>query len=452
MANFLNGFLSSVFDGATSPKGSLGDFQHAARLYNSQAMEYAPKVSFLYHVVFNINPAAGVSIANGTALNMLVKEAELPKFKISVDRPIQYNRKKAVQTRLDYNDVSLTFHDDNAGITTSLWSSYYGYYYGDSKHGSSKGSSTAGGLLSGAGKYLGSIAPGIGSLLGVAKFASGNPAPSVPAAYKRNTFKGEELNKYRYGLDNSSTAPFFTTIQIFQLAKHNYQCYTLINPLISGWDHASLNNSSSETLANRMTIAYESVIYAQGSVSRGNPSGFAAEIYDHSPSALRSTSSLFGTGGVLDNVGSLLSDTARNGFSLGTLIKGVGIYKQTKSLTKEGLREEGYGIVKGAIGATAGIDTSGVANTLFPKSGGNGQNQPTPATAPTSNVKQNTPSQRQAALASNPALKQSLTDLAIKSGVVPPGAGAAAAVDGLVDSGRNIKLNGLADKLIATAS
>jgi hypothetical protein len=42
-------------------------------------------------------------------------------------------------------------------------------------------------------------------------------------------------------------------------------------------------------------------------------------------------------------------------------------------------------------------------------------------------------------------------DLAVKSGVVPAGANAAAAVDSLVNSGRNVKLNGLADKVISTA-
>ena len=33
MANKLNGFLDNLKSGALSPKGNLGDFAHAARLY-----------------------------------------------------------------------------------------------------------------------------------------------------------------------------------------------------------------------------------------------------------------------------------------------------------------------------------------------------------------------------------------------------------------------------------
>ena len=37
MANKLNGFLDNVVSGALSPKGNLGDFAHAARLYVDDA-------------------------------------------------------------------------------------------------------------------------------------------------------------------------------------------------------------------------------------------------------------------------------------------------------------------------------------------------------------------------------------------------------------------------------
>jgi hypothetical protein len=71
--------------------------------------------------------------------------------------------------------------------------------------------------------------------------------------------------------------------------------------------------------------------------------------------------------------------------------------------------------------------------------------------APRETAKKNTPDQRKNALANNPAAKSALTDLAIKSGVVPAGPGAQTAIDNLVDSGRNNKLNDLADKIISTA-
>lgn len=461
MSNFLNGFLNNVGQGLGNPKGTLGDFAHAARLYNSQAMRLAPKTKFLYHVVFNLNPAAVSSgkfdiQKHGTAINMLVKAIELPKFRVTVDRPQQYNRKKAVQTKLEYEPITVTFHDDNFGLTTNLWAMYYGYYFGDSKHGGSAGSSTSGSVLSGLGNVISSVIPGTTGLLGSAKSFLGSDASGVPAAYKRNTFKGEELNNFRYGLDNGSSVPFFTSIQIFQLARKQYQSYTLINPIITNWQHESLNSSSNEISQNTMTLAYEAVIYGAGAVSRGTPKTFATEYYDHQPSPLSllggGTASLFGQGGILGGLSSILGDLGPggNGFTLGTIIKGVNLYNNTKRLSSEGLRQEGFNVLKSAINASAGIDVSGVANTFFPKKSGNSQ-QPTQATAPRANVKSNTPDQRKSALANNPAAKTALTDLAIKSGVVPPGPGASSAVDSLIDSGRNNKLNDLADKIISTA-
>ena len=46
MANKLNGFLDNVVSGALSPKGNLGDFSHAARLYVDDAHRLSPKHKF----------------------------------------------------------------------------------------------------------------------------------------------------------------------------------------------------------------------------------------------------------------------------------------------------------------------------------------------------------------------------------------------------------------------
>lgn len=462
MANILNGFLNNVGQGLGNPKGTLGDFQHAARLYNSQAMRLAPKGKWMYHVVFNINPRA-IGTAkfdiqkHGTAINMLVKSIDLPKFRAQIEKPLQYNRKRQIHTKMEYDPISVVFHDDNFGLSTNLWAMYYGYYFADSKHGGSAGSSAAGSLLSGVGNLISGFLPGDNGLLGAVKGFLGNSDAGVPAAYQRNGYKSSALNTYRYGLDNGSSAPFFSSIQIFQLARHQYQSYTLINPVISSWTHESLNSSATDGSANTMQVGYEAVIYGAGAVSRGTPKGFATEFYDNQPSPLGllggGVASLFGQGGVLGGIGSILSDLGPggNGFTLGTLIKGINTYNNAKKLTKEGLRQEGFSIFKSALGASTGIDVSGVANVLFPKQTGNGQTTATVANPPRETSKTNTPDQRQSVLSKNPAARTALVDLAVKSGVVPAGANAAAAVDSLVNSGRNVKLNGLADKVISTA-
>ena len=55
----------------------------------------------------------------------------MPSFRASVENKQQYNRKKNVQTRVDYQDCRIAFHDDNTGVTRALLEEYYRYYFVD---------------------------------------------------------------------------------------------------------------------------------------------------------------------------------------------------------------------------------------------------------------------------------------------------------------------------------
>lgn len=390
MANFLSGFLNNLESGTGSSKGNLGDYAHASRLYTSDSFSLAPKTKFLYHVVFNFHPnalnnAASFKQQHRTTVGLLVKEVELPKFKINVDTVQQYNRKKQIHTRLDYEPVTLKFHDDNSGVTTQLWSTYYGYYFADSKHGGSAGTVGPGPL--GLANFLSNAIPGVGKFLGIPKGTSGTTPTTIPE-YQRNSYKNL-VSTVNYGLDNQSMAPFFTSIQIFQLSRHQYQSFTLVNPVITAWQHDAMDNSSSEPAANTMTIAYEAVIYGQGSVSEDNPAGFAVRYYDKTPSPINLAAGqvgLFGSNGILSGASGLLdSILTGKAFSspralLGTVINGATLLKNAKSLTSEGIRKEGFGLIKGAITAVTGYELGGVNNVSFPKNSAQGTAQILPAT------------------------------------------------------------------------
>ena len=61
MANKFNALLDSIASGALSPKGNLGDWQHASRLYVYSNMRLAPRSKFNYHVQFVVPPeGAGI--------------------------------------------------------------------------------------------------------------------------------------------------------------------------------------------------------------------------------------------------------------------------------------------------------------------------------------------------------------------------------------------------------
>lgn len=398
MSRFFNEFLDGIGQGLTNAKGVSGDFRHANIIFTDAAFRLAPKARFLYHVVFNINPDAIKSSTfsenHKTQISLLVKAAELPKFKVTVENPHQYNRKKQVQTKLEYDPVTLKFHDDNLGISTQLWSLYYGYYFADSAHGGSAGSVPKPGISNISG-FMGSLIPGLGRVLGNPISQAGSSEATTPAAYARNTYEGESRNTFRYGLDNDASKPFFSSIQIYQLSRQTYQAFTLINPIITSWQHDSLAYSDNETAENTMSIAYEAVFYGQGAVSIGNPKGFATDLYDRSPSPLSvaggGVANLFGQGGVLGGATDVLGDiTSGKAFSnplalIGTLSKGANVLSNAKQLTKTGIKDELFGITKAAVPAAVG----GLLQYDFPKSKGTGQQNVTPAkqyTAPQSTI------------------------------------------------------------------
>ena len=467
MAKFFKNFLSNVGQGVTRPKGNLGDFQHANKLFVQSNYRLAPKQKFLYHVVFNINPVVKGKMPfvsnNTSALNMLVKSVDLPKFKVDTEMIQQYNRKKQVHTKIEYDPVNITFYDDNLGVTTNLWSSYYGYYFADSSHGPSAGSipnvgsSNLGGLALGG--ALGAGLNLVKKFLGKPASRAGSSEPGVPAAYQSNAFIRD--NKFRYGLDNGSSVPFFTSIQIFQLSRRTYQCFTLINPKITSFQHDNLQYADGAgTTQNTMSIIYEAVIYGVGAVKQGIPTGFGTNYYDQQPSPLSvlggGSRSLFGQGGVVGGISDILGDlsnpdTYKDPFALfGTLVKGANVVNNAKKLTKEGIRQEGFGLVKDALGAATGINVSGVANINFPKQGGRGQNQTTNALAPRETVGPQSLTASQQNLVNNtPGALNSLVTLATTAGVVAPGANAQSQIQSLMSSGRNPKLNALAQKVVS---
>jgi|TARA_X000000950_G_scaffold218249_1_gene262661 hypothetical protein len=373
------GFLDNLASGALSPKGNLGDFRHASRTFVDDAFRLAPKSKFLYHVFFQFNPIAFDNIKelgekHKTEIGLLVKRADLPKFSATVDTKKKYNRVKHVQTSVTYDPINITFHDDNFGVTTAILEAYYRYYFADGNYGKYPAAynktytGQAGGVPTGYG--MGKVDPGL------ARAAKSSPQPGD------NTYLGTLYNKYAYGLDNDVTVPFINNIQISQLSRKTYTTYTLVNPIITNWSHDSVDASDgSGMMENNISVSYEAVWYDRGSIeagANGNPTGFGdPSHYDTTPSpASLLGGGQLGLGGIfgagvdlydyITKGGGKFSNPFEAGLAAAQLIGNV------RGLSSEGLREEGFSLLKGAIGAAAGTDVSGVSNTVFPKNGGNG--------------------------------------------------------------------------------
>jgi hypothetical protein len=226
----------------------LRDQQHAREMFNREQFRLAPKHKFLFHVAFGINPQTlknpAILNAHGKEINMLVKGVDLPSFTIQTEMLNQYNRKKVVQAQHKPGDISIKFHDDNMGLINQLWQNYYGYYYADS--------STA----------------------------------TIPGAYSRNATKASSYIPATYGFDAGSTVPFFSYIKIYQMARHEFVCYQLWNPIITSFNHNKLAYSDAGVNDFDMKVQCEAVSYSVGAVGVDNPEGFGVAHYDSFPSPL----------------------------------------------------------------------------------------------------------------------------------------------------------------------
>jgi len=206
-------------------------YDHATKLYINDKLARAPKVGFLYYVSFKVKQ----NVNSIDEVGLLVKKIDLPKFKIATDTINQYNRKTNIQTKITYEPISIEFHDDNSDITNGLWKAYYQYYYADTN-----------------------------------------------ANFSDNKF-GEGY--VQYGLANGQTTPLFDSVDIYSLHQGNFTKFTLINPLVTQWDHDSLDQSDGlKTLKSKMVLNYEKVIYNSGVIADDDQaSAFEQTYYDNQP-------------------------------------------------------------------------------------------------------------------------------------------------------------------------
>ena len=328
----INNFLNSFSNGLPGMK----DYRHAARLYLDDNYKLLPKQKFLFHVVFDIDNSIPIrSFTNNERLelNMLVKSADLPKFDMNVEEKQQYNKKTYIGTKITYAPVAITFHDDHADTVNAFWKAYYEYHIADSL----------------------------------------TVNPNMVGYNTKDNMYDTNPNVTQYGMDNvqQRKTPFLKNIRIYTLHKQRFTSFTLVNPVIGSWSHDNLDQADGQgIMQNTMQIFYETVLYGAGIIKNNGVPGFATIHYDLEPSPLSvlggGTTSIFGPGGIVDGIGSVISDIQSGNFGVGTILKGINTYNNAKKIkAKDAVKEELKGIVKEGvldIGKQAGTITNPVGN------------------------------------------------------------------------------------------
>ncbi len=312
----INNFLKGFQDGLPGMK----DYRHASRLYIDDNYKLLPKQKFLFHVVFNTDETLffnGFNQNERYQLNMLVKQCDLPRYNMSVEEKTQYNKKMYAATRIAYEPVNITFHDDHADTVNAFWKKYYEYNIADS--------------------------------------VSMNSDLAISQT-KDDAYDGHATRRItKYGMDTPKARkkPYLKGIEIFVLHKQRFTSMTLVNPVIGSFSHDSVDAADGAgIMANTMQILYETVIYKSGIVNKNNVPGFATINYDKEPSPLTvlggGTNSIFGPGGVVDGIGSVIRNV-QSGNILGAILSASNTYNNAKKIKKQDAKEELKGIAKKGV-------------------------------------------------------------------------------------------------------
>jgi hypothetical protein len=359
--DFLKGFIGD---------NGLRDYTHASKTFRTNGYELAPRLKFLFHTYFTLNtqiPGVQELLDNSDAVSigLSVKTIDLPSYQISVDTLNQYNRKRLVQTKIEYQPVQITFNDDGGDLIRNLWYNYLNYYYKDS-----------------ANKY-----EGVANIDG-----SSGPLQTTPAGFSYNTSDlysndrfvndwGYAGEAYSDGTSSPGGKPqFFKDIKIYGMNQHKFAAYVLINPMITDWRHDTYDYSQGNgTMTHTVTIRYETVKYYSGAIGASRPDtnviGFGDPAhYDQVRSSLAregSQATFLGQGGLLD-AGVGIYDDLLSGNPIGAIQKALNVNATLKktsisNIIKNDAKAVKQDILRNSLPGAVRNAANSAQSTIFPQ-------------------------------------------------------------------------------------
>jgi len=303
LRNAVTGFFGNPY---------LRDYTHASKTFRPDSYALSPKLKFLFHVVFDINQNVYNTINNPS---VLVKTVKLPSVNFDVATMNQYNRKRLIQTKVKYDPIDITFHDDHLNVIAGLWYQYFTYYYKDASNPDVIFNGKRGNQ------------PVFDYNAGGTNSAKTDAIYTERTQYKPSITDNTDWGYIGDGVQSTSPdptkVPFFNNITIFGMGRHNWSSHTLINPVITRWSQDTYAyDQGNGTMENTMTLDYETVVYRQGNLDGNAPSNIIAgfgeqEYYDRevSPIAIPgSNSNILGQGGLVDAAGGAIKNLGNGNF------------------------------------------------------------------------------------------------------------------------------------------
>ena len=177
-----------------------------------------------------------------TQISSLVRKATLPDIQFKTETKNAYNRKKIVNTGLEFSPVTLTVMDTVGNEWLGTLMNYYSYHYMNVRNKSAPGDA----------RDIRNVA----SILSATAGARAGPSATNPAS--RPVEVGFDSNAYGYNVNASPN--FFERIDFILYHGNKGVQYSIINPTMTQLKIDDLDYSSSDIMSFELTFAYENFV------------------------------------------------------------------------------------------------------------------------------------------------------------------------------------------------
>jgi hypothetical protein len=231
----LFGKVFDIFGNGGNNKFYARDFRNA---YTFRPDQNPPRQKFQGYVNFILNRSLfgqqwyKDSAAFRTQISSLVRTASLPEIEFKTETKNSYNRKRIINTGVEYQPVDIKVFDTINNEWLVLFMKYYSYHYMNPRN-----------------KQDGSR-DGVG----------GDDANKSAAYLNDNSIFGKEsgFNSNGYGYNLNLSSNFFERIDYVVYHGNKGVQYSLFNPVLTRFRTGEIDYSSSDVMEFDMTFEYES--------------------------------------------------------------------------------------------------------------------------------------------------------------------------------------------------
>jgi hypothetical protein len=223
----------------------------------SQSWDAVPKLPFLYYIRFvrsttsSAGSSRGVSSTGSSSSNsatstdwsesigVIAKEIDRPSVNFQTETLNQYNKKRVIQKKHEFDDISFTFYDTVDNKALHMFEDYYRFYYGEPNNESSTvwvWDNMANTMNQGTGGF-----------------------GFIPASGTNNTH-------------------YFARIELYYLYGGKYSRYDIVNPKLKSMRPSGFSYAESDGAEINMSFEFEAVIYQGNNNSISSDAGFLQEM------------------------------------------------------------------------------------------------------------------------------------------------------------------------------